>query len=361
MIGIFEYEQAAALHAAGVKTVYAFCDNRSVKVNRTVKPICKTVSGMQIYGRRLPVKGLPKPLFDACKTAEFRKLLKTIVEKYGKPDVVHVHFPLLTLTHGILQELSALDAKLVITEHWTKVQTKGISEKQVRLLSEIVEAADAFICVSQKLRDSVQELTQTKKQLYVVPNVVGKEFHYIPKKAQEGGKYVFSAIGRLVPVKRFNVAIAAFAKEFKNDSNVILKVVGGGKEYGALEKQIQSLNMQNRIELTGYKAREEVFKILAETDCYVSASVLETFGVPFIEAWVTGIPCIGAKNGPIDSYFTEETGLLFPPDDVDALAAVMRQMYQNSSRYDGKKISEWAASQFTGKSVAARLCEIYDY
>ena len=113
--------------------------------------------------------------------------------------------------------------------------------------------------------------------------------------------------------------------------------------------------------MTGFKKREEVAELLAESDCYVSASILETFGVPFIEAWETGLPCIGVKGGPIDELFNSENGYLFKSDDSDDLAEVMKKMYAEKERFNRKNISENAVSLFSSSRVAARLMEVFEY
>ncbi len=360
MIGIFEYEQAVALKKAGNKVIYAFSDNRSVKVIRTVKPYRNSKDGIEIYGRRLPIKGLPEGLFSKIKSAEFKKLVKTIIDENGVPDVIHIHFPLLTITSEIFGFLKTLGCKIVVTEHWTKVQKKELSSRKKELLCELAEKVDAFICVSSLLKKSVLELTGTKRNILVIPNMVSDEFGYADSRETDSSSYKFISISRLVPVKRFNIAIEGFTKAFKGNKDIKLTIVGDGKLYSSLKKQINSLGMSDQIIMTGFKKREEVAELLAESDCYVSASILETFGVPFIEAWVTGLPCIGVKGGPIDELFNSENGYLFKSDDSDDLAEVMKKMYAEKERFNRKNISENAVSLFSSSSVAARLLEVFE-
>lgn len=358
MIGIFEYEQAKALSKAGNKVVYGFCDNRSVKVFRKVGKFRNTQDNIEIYGRFLPVGGLPEKLHGKFKTPEFKKLIQTIIDEQGKPDVIHIHFPLLTLTSEIFEYLKGLGCKIVITEHWTKVQIKEISPFKEKLLCELADNADAFICVSSLLKKSVCEITNTKNEVYVVPNMVSDEFSCSVKK-NNSDKFDFVAVGRLVDVKRFNIDIDGFTKAFRGNKNVKLKIIGDGVLRSSLNTQIENLGMQNQIEMMGFKNRDEVARIVAESDCHVSASILETFGVPFIEGWVTGIPSIGVKGGPIDEHFNENNGLLYEADNSDALAEAMRQVYNSRDKYDRKAISEWAVSMFSSRCVADRLVEIF--
>ncbi len=359
MIGIFEYEQAKALSKAGNKVVYGFCDNRSVKVFRKVGKFRNTQDNIEIYGRFLPVGGLPEKLHGKFKTPEFKKLIQTIIDEQGKPDVIHIHFPLLTLTSDIFTYLKSLDCKIIITEHWTKVQKKEISAYKKHLLCELADNADAFICVSSLLKKSVCEITNTKKEIFVVPNMVSDEFS-CSAKTKNSDEFEFVAVGRLVDVKRFNVDIDAFTKAFKGNNNVKMKIVGDGVLRSKLKTQIEKLGLQEQIKMVGFKNRDEVARIVAESDCHVSASILETFGVPFIEGWVTGIPSIGVKGGPIDEHFHENNGILFEADNSDALAEAMKKVYNSRDKYDRKAISDWAVSLFSSRCVADRLVEIYD-
>ena len=360
MIGIFEFEQAAALAAHdGDKVIYAISDNRSVKVVRSLKKIRKTVQGVEVYGRQLPIRGLPHKLFDLIRAKEMKKLLKQIIDEQGVPDVIHVHFPLLTLNHSIVDYIRTLGCKLVITEHWTKVQKQELPAWRIALLKYCVANSDAFICVSGLLRDSVLALTKSEKHIDVIPNMVSADFHYAPAKKTDADAFTFIAVGRLVELKRFPVVIKAFAKAFQGERSVRLEIVGDGNQRKELDALIKTLRIGDQVKMLGIQNREDVAKLYTGADCYVSASILETFGVPFIEAWVTGLPCIGVQGGPVDQYFSPQNGLLFEGDNVDSLAEAMRQIYQNRSAYNRKQISETASAIFTADRVAGRLRTIF--
>ena len=91
------------------------------------------------------------------------------------------------------------------------------------LLKKIVEEAAEFVCVGYPLRDSVKELTGTSRELPVIPNMVSPLFH--PANEQKTDDiFRFITVGRLVPMKRFNIVIDAFAKAFKDHENVQLLV-----------------------------------------------------------------------------------------------------------------------------------------
>lgn len=357
MMGIFEFEQAQALHRYGrdVQVSYLFADNRSVKVLRTCGKDCRIKDEVALCGNYLPVGGLPQCLFQPLKSSCMLNAIKKC-EKSGAPDAIHVHFPLLTMTEKIWKKLKSYGVPVLVTEHWTKVQTKEIPAFRVNLLKTIVEEASEFICVGHPLRESVKELTGTKRELPVIPNMVSPLF-YPANKQKKDDIFRFFTVGRLVPVKRFNIVIDAFAKAFKNNEDVQLIIAGGGELADTLKKQIQNLGIEKQVTMTGAAEREKVAELMRQADCFVSASVLETFGVPFIEAWSSGKPVIGVKPSPIEAYLHDANGMLVPPDDADSMAQAMTDMMNRKSRFSSEAISSEAEKLFSQSSVAMELIQ----
>lgn len=358
MMGIFEFEQAMALRKQGMKTVYAFCDTRSIKSLRQYSHANFQISDVPIYGYHLPIGGIPQKIFAKIKKYYYKKVLKNILKDQGIPEVIHVHFPLLTLTDEIWNLLIDLNRPIVVTEHWTKVQTKEIQSFRTKLLKRVVNEANTFICVGDPLKNSVIELTNTAKDIQVIPNMVAPTFFYEEEKNKKKN-FKFITIGRLVEVKRFDLVIDAFAKAFSEDSNVHLNIVGGGPLFEQLKEQINSLGMNKRISMLGFLPREETANMLRKSDAYVSGSILETFGVPFIEAMACGKPVIGSENGPIDKYINEYNGVQFKPGDLEGLIVALKSVYDKRNKYDGREISETAQGLFSQKSVAEQLINIY--
>lgn len=362
MMGIFEFEQANALSKKGCKVVYAFCDTRSIKHLRKYGSYHKRLNDVTVFGYHLPIGGLPQKLFSKIKTWYFKKIMNNIVNEKGIPDILHIHFPLLTLTDEIWELLKTFNRPIVVTEHWTKVQTKELEPFRINLLKKIVKESKEFICVGEPLRKSVIELTDTNKSIKVIPNMVSPLFYYKGDSLldeESTTHFEFITVGRLVEVKRFDIVIAAFTKAFKQDKNVKLTIVGGGPLYDKLKRQINDLGMSDRIVMAGFLSRKDTAEMIQRSNAFVSASVLETFGVPFIESMACGKPVIGVKNGPIDAYIDESNGILFEPDNIDDLKRALKQMYRNKKSYNAKQIAEKTYRLFSEDAVAEQLLKIF--
>lgn len=357
MIGLFEFQQAQALSDAGQDVHYIYFDSRSIKVNHKIYTIDKVVAGVKVHGLIIPMGGIPYPFFYNIKSLFYIPFLKKIINKYGYPDVCHIHFPLLSITPEVWNFLKKKITKNVITEHWSKVQKKNIDKYRVNFLKILYAQADVLIAVSSELRKSIYEICGTKREIIVIPNMVSDTFIY--KDVSKHDKFTFVSVGRLVEGKGFELLIQAFSDEFKDHTKFQLVIVGGGKLFNNLNKQIKRLGMSSQIFLLGYKNPDEISSLFTDSDCYVTASNFETFGLTVAEAWMAGIPAIAANNIGIRDYFSNKNGLLFEVDDIEDLSLSMKTVYENRKIYDSKMIAEWAYDLFSSKKIAARLIDIY--
>src|SRR5699024_4114650 len=300
MMRIFEFEQAAALNKYGMSTVYAFCDTRSIKTLRKLNYKEFTNENVPVYGYHFPIGGMPRSIFDKLKTNKYKNLLKKIIENHGKPGIIHIHFPLITMHFSIWEYLKQLNVPIVCTEHWSKVQNKEIEPFRKKLLIKLLQESDKYTTVNYELKNVILELTKLNKKVEVIPNMVSKEFTFVQREIKKN-VIQFIAIGRLVKDKRYLELIKSFYNAFQNTEDVELLIIGNGPEEKPLQKLINQFDLKNKVKLMGFMSRDNVAKKLQESDIYVSASKTETFGVPYIEALACGTPIIGKKNGVIEN------------------------------------------------------------
>lgn len=359
MMGIFEYEQAVALRDNDHRVVYTYCDMRSIKHQKhfCFKKFLK--DSVSIYGYHLPLGGIPKKLLESIKYIYFKRTIKNIIDNEGLPDIIHIHFPLISLNVKMWNLIKGLGRPVVITEHWTKVQEKEITKSNHMLLEEIVNVSAAVICVSEQLKNSVVDLTKTQKKVYVIPNMVNSTIKYKPKEKVQD-TFEFITVGRLVPHKCFNIVIDAFAKAFKDNEFVKLTIIGDGDQFENLKHQINDLKLNNSVKMTGYISREDIGQYYNQCDAFVSASTLETFGVPFIEAMMCGKPVICTKGSPIETYVNSSNGLKFDANDSNNLASAMIEIYRNRNSYIDREISDNAVQKFSANAIAQKLESVFN-
>ncbi len=140
-------------------------------------------------------------------------------------------------------------------------------------------------------------------------------------------EFLFVSLGRLTPVKGFDLLLRAFAQAaFTGPTRLV--VVGDGEERAALEALARDLNVHKKVCFTG--ELEDPQPALEDGNAFVLASRNEGMGRAFIEAMAAGLPVIGPRTGGIPTFLHhEQTGLLVEPHDPPGLARAMERLEHN--------------------------------
>jgi glycosyltransferase involved in cell wall biosynthesis len=141
-------------------------------------------------------------------------------------------------------------------------------------------------------------------------------------------KDFYLTVSRLVPYKRLDLVVQAFARMQKP-----LVVIGDGPERERLQGMAGS-----SIQFLGYQPDENVADYLQQARGFVFAAH-EDFGITPVEAQAAGCPVIacgkgGALETVIDWPNPEATGILFDTQTVEALEAAVELFEANESKFD---------------------------
>ncbi|NLC26521.1 MAG: glycosyltransferase family 4 protein [Fastidiosipila sp.] len=360
-LGLFEFEQARAL-ASYSQVGYIFLETDSIFTTRKIKKISKNYQGIDTFGYYFPLGRFLGKIYNYLRLKLFQKLYKEYSDLHGKPDLIHVHFPTMLLTNEIIDFIKENNIELVLTEHWSKVQEKKISQEQAVVLAHAVSVAKMTVCVSEGLKNSVKELTkhQDNEKITVIPNMISEEFFQpFERNKKRNDDFVFTYIGSLRPIKRVDLLIESFQDLLKHNKTLVLNIVGDGPERKSLEGLVHN-DFDNQIKFWGNQPKDKVFEILTETDIYVSASHYESFGVPFIEALAMGIPVIASDSMPIVIYLDASKGVIFEDESKEDLTRKMSYMYKNIDNFEAEQVRSGIYEQFNRDHIAKKIIAIYE-
>ena len=157
-------------------------------------------------------------------------------------------------------------------------------------------------------------------------------------------------VGRISPEKGLHVLLDAFEQVLTRRPNARLALVGGAqtvpKEYIvdlAEDPRVRNLDrfygresyveflrervrgpLKQRVSFEGELSHDALAKLLTETSVLVLPSLVETFGLPIIEAMAAELPVVASRIGGIPEIVVEgQTGLLVEPDSPAELAQTL--------------------------------------
>ncbi len=174
----------------------------------------------------------------------------------------------------------------------------------------------AAMCVS---ADVSQGLAQAYPEVRRIEVANFAHLNARPVKLRPGRPPVIGAMGRLHEVKRFDLLVDAAARLRDAGTEFTLRIAGDGPERAALEAQVASLNLTDRVEFSGWIGDTQAF--LSELDLFVVSSRYESFGLVLVEAMAAGVPVASADiDGPRTVLGDGRFGTLFRGGDAESLA-----------------------------------------
>lgn len=272
--------------------------------------------------------------------------------KVINPDVVHTAAAEANF-HGIIAAKLA-GVKVIIAE---EIGFPKHSKKAKIIFKYLYSLTNKVICVSEAVKNFLIDSREIKRPKGIVIYNPASE----PKTAKRvlSNEFTIVTVGRLEIVKNHQLLIRAFSQ--LNDLSAKLILVGDGRERGNLEQLIASLQLENRVTITGFVSNPEYF--LAQAHLFILPSLSEGFGIAVVEAMLQEVPCLCSNVGGIPEFITEkETGWLFNPNREEELVtkinAIMGTPYGNV-QFVGDNGKKFVKNRFTSQKYRYNIENLY--
>lgn len=358
--GNFELDQALALKNLGHDIVILSVDTRFRTYYRKfgiTKHIMEEIPCYNLFAGSFWGNALRKmymPAHIKVKQKLMLCLVNKVIEQEGLPDIVYGHY--LSGCNMALAVKRKYGIPAVGMEHWSELGYSSIKKPIMKVASETYPFMDCQLVVSSALRENIKK--NVGVDTYVVNNMVGREFKYVPtEKVDDIVRFVTT--GNLLPVKGFDNLIQAFDIAKLPTEKWELNIIGGGKEYDKLQEMIENFGLRQNIHLCGRKSREGVIDTLHKSNVYVMSSRSETFGVAAIEALACGLPIIATECGGARDFVTDENGRLCQIENNVQLSDAISYMFSNYQNYDRQKIAEDCQLRFSSQAIGRQIETIF--
>jgi 1,2-diacylglycerol 3-alpha-glucosyltransferase len=227
-------------------------------------------------------------------------------------DIVHVHHPFLS-GRLALHYCRPKQIPIIFTNHtrydllaqvYLPAMPEEISHRLLHAyMPDFCKAVDLVILPSAGMKKVLRALG-VKSLIQVVPNGVDLDrFH--KAKPLPRAEFGFSNqdillvyAGRIAPEKNLDLLLNSFAGIAQAISNVYLLIIGRGQQQHEdnLRDLTHELDLKGRVHFTGLIPYDQLPSYFSMCDVYVTASVIETFGMSTVEAMGTGLPVMGIQS-----------------------------------------------------------------
>lgn len=226
--------------------------------------------------------------------------------------------------------------------------------------------AERIIAISKKTKEDIMKfyhipedkidiIYQGCDQIFY-NKVTQEEIEAVKQKYNLPDKYILS-VGTIEHRKNHISIIKAMATLDK-DTNFIL-VGKPTKHKEVLEQAIDELNLRDRVFILNNIPNSDLPAIYQGSKVFVYPSYFEGFGIPVLEALVSGIPVIAATGSTLEEAGGPDS-LYCAPSDYEQLARLINEVLSNPEKAGNmiRKGREYA-ERFSMKQIAADVMEVY--
>ncbi|MTE21810.1 glycosyltransferase [Streptomyces sp. TRM43335] len=260
----------------------------------------------------------------------------------GRYDVVHTHL-YRACVYGRIAARLAGTRTVVATEHSIgerMIEGRPLTPGNRALYLTTERLGSATVAVSTTVAARLRRWGVPGSRIRVIPNGIdAARFRFDPvvrasvrtRLGLPAHSLVVGGVGRLVPGKRFDVAVRAVAQL----PGTHLVLAGDGPERGRLRELAVGLGVADRVRFLGEcggaagddpGAAPDIPGLLSAMDVFVSPSVEESFGLAVLEALAAGLPVLHVTCPAIDELPHDHApGARRIAPDVRSLVTALRE------------------------------------
>ncbi|MEV7900564.1 glycosyltransferase family 4 protein [Streptomyces anulatus] len=325
---------------------------------RELVPVLDTAEGQLL---RVPVPLIHRKNYAPWLATQQRALKSALPTGRIEAPIVHAHAG---IYGGVLaMRLARPDARIVVTEHATFLN-KVFSQPAARsLYRDVLQRADAFLCVSTYLRDQIAtEFPELAHKLSIVPNVI--DFDAFPSSFERSSDLLsWLYVGRLVKHKGVSELLEAFAAVAEKEPAATLTMVGSGSLEGALRARGLELGLEGRFRIEPPVSPDQVNGLMHQHDLLVHASKIETFGMTIVEAVAAGLPVLVTRShGPEETLagIDRQAGALMDvDDDPQVIVDAYWELRSRVGELDLPAARESLLRRYGSAAVSEQLMNVY--
>ena len=320
-------------------------------------PLLYSIEREGVLASEARAEGIPVTCFDKPAGKSVRTVLqiaRALIR--DRIDILHTHNP---SAHYYGAPAAYLARIPVVNTRHSPISSRGQKHKE-RNFKLLLPITDQVVFVSSDALVKVERQWQGwQASTSVIRNGIPvARFSGHPNRPRLGGKFTFGAVGRLVPVKRYDLLIDAFQIVQKSAPDSHLRIVGDGPLAETLHRRVVEAGLKEAVTIEA--RRLDIERVFHEFDAFVVSSASEGLPMVVLEAMASGLPIVSTRVGGIAEIVEEHCfGWFCQPDDRQSLADAMLKARKFSGLSNAGQMAELAARNYDISCVVERYLEVF--
>lgn len=283
--------------------------------------------------------------------------------KRGGYNIIHSHLTYANILGLICGTL--LNIPVVVSMHSTLSSKRQYKPRDL-LERILLRTAKMIIAVGENVGADYQKIYP--HQVKVLPNAVNEPSELTKKERAllrqelniKDDDILLVAIGRLREGKGFRDLLAAFGKIHLKHPNAKLIIAGDGNLRNELLEETRDRNLLDSVKWLG--VRNDVPRILAASDVYISSSHWEGLSIALLEAMSAGLAPVVTNVGDAMEVIVPGSGILVTPKDPGNLADAIETLLNDPALIHqmGLAAKERVRSKYSAQIWFDKLLDIYE-
>jgi glycosyltransferase involved in cell wall biosynthesis len=228
----------------------------------------------------------------------------------------------------VLHHVHAEMWKMVLGDDNPKLAAAG--EYLERAMAPLLYRRSRIVTLSESSKvDIVEQLRLKPERIDICLPGLDPRFSPGGKKAK---RPLVVAVGRLVPVKRYDLLLAACQEARTRVPDLELVIIGDGYERPALTDLVRELDAESWVTFAGFLRDAEVVDLYRKAWIVASASAREGWGMALTEAAACGTPAVATRiPGHTDAVRDGVSGIL-TDETAEALSGALVEVLGDEKR-----------------------------
>ena len=203
-----------------------------------------------------------------------------------------------------------------------------LERKAFRKLTALTANSNATAqTISKRYHIAIDKITTIYLGLDLTPQPVDEE---LERERLENPKLLF--VGGNMQRKGLPLVLRALKQLLPSFPNLRLQILGKNQNLGKMQHLAQKLEIQEHVDFLGWVPPDRVNDYFRRAAVFVMPSLMEGFGLVFLEAMAAGLPVIGGNVGGTRELIEDGVnGILVEPLDERALAKKIKIILKGES------------------------------